>query len=78
MALILLLKGGYKRVFSDIMLWLKNILKDQEGYGVIDFLLTLVGASVLAFLISGRLLDVLRPLHQTAVKNIKGVSSSGL
>ena len=58
-------------------IWLIKLLKDEDGSTVVDMLLILAAVGGLGFIVSKKLLDVLRPVHQGAVQNIKGVTSSG-
>jgi hypothetical protein len=59
------------------MLWLRRFLKSEEGYGTVELLILIVGVSFLAFQISGKLLEAIRPIHRGTVQNIKGVTQSG-
>lgn len=60
------------------MLWSKSLLKNEEGYGTVELLILMAGVAILASRISEVLLGTLKPIHKGAVKNIKGVSQSGL
>lgn len=56
---------------------LKKLIKDQHGYGTVEFMIIFVAAAVLAGTVLTQLLPNIKSLHETTINNIKNISGSG-